>query len=147
MAEIELGYDFLGARLTSIGPFEVQYRKLLSQPHRVGSLDVLYERAIRVAIGPAQIVYDRKGSRVKTLGEWTTDYDWLGTRLRRIGPYELNWDWGGSRVRDVGPMYLEYSRGGKTPERVRVPDEDVALPEEHLIVLFHILMEVQTGEQ
>jgi hypothetical protein len=59
----------------------------------------------------------------------------------------VSYDWGGSRVRDVGPMRLEYSRGEQTPQRVLVPDADASLPEEHLIVLFHILMKVQTGEK
>jgi hypothetical protein len=44
-------------------------------------------------------------------------------------------------------MKLEYSRGGQTPQRVTVPDEDAALPEAHLIVLFHILIKVQTGDK
>gem|GEM_PF-4985858 len=39
MVEIELGYDVLGSRVRSIGPFEVEYAGLLKQAHRVGSLD------------------------------------------------------------------------------------------------------------
>jgi len=75
----------MGARLRRIGPYEVQYAGLLKQAHRVGSLDVRYDRQICVAIGPAELSYGRLHSRVLKLGDWDLEYDWLGTRLRRIG--------------------------------------------------------------
>jgi hypothetical protein len=147
VAEIELGYDVLGSRIRSIGPFEIEYPGLLKQASRAGSLELVYRRAVLVSIGPAEMTYDRLGGRLIKLGDWDCEYDWMGTRVRRIGPYDISYDRGGSRVRDVGPMKLQYSKGGTIPQSVLVPDEDAVLPEEHLIVLYHVFNKVQTTDR
>ena len=62
-------YDRLGARIKSVGEWQLEYDRAGSRMR---------------AIGPYAIEYDRLGSRPVVVGQMTIEYDRLGNRPRRV---------------------------------------------------------------